>query len=147
MVSTTEGTQEKSSDKTSDKKSEFPDVDFVKLIGSKEDALKNEPLKNNTGGNTIEQDSDSGDSDILIMDINDDIEENKSSKENGTKKDSISRPAKRKRASSSKDGEDIKNESLGSKSPPKKQSRRTSDAKNSGSDNKAFSTLVECLYK
>ena len=81
MVSTTEGNQEKSSNKASDKKSEqFPDVDFVKLIGSKEDALKNEPLKNNTGGNTIEQDSDSGDSDILIMDINDDIEENKSSK-------------------------------------------------------------------
>ena len=146
MVSTTEGTQEKSSDKTSDKKSEFPDVDFVKLIGSKEDALKNEPLKNNTGGNTIEQDSDSGDSDILIMDINDDIEENKSSKENGTKKDSISRPAKRKRASSSKDGEDIKNESLGSKSPPKKQSRRTSDAKNSGKKFDQVENELEAMF-
>merc|ERR1712008_600422 len=97
MVSTTEDNQEKSSDKASDKKSEVPDVDFVKLIGSKVDALKNEPLKNNTGGNTIEQDSDSGDSDILIMDINDDIEEKKSSKENGTKKDTINRPAKKKK--------------------------------------------------
>lgn len=146
MVSTTEGNQEKSSDKASDKKSEFPDVDFVKLIGSKEDALKNEPLKNNTGGNTIEQDSDSGDSDILIMDINDDIEENKSSKENGTKKDSISRPAKRKRASSSKDSEDIKNESLGSKSPPKKQSRRTSDAKNSGKKFDQVENELEAMF-
>ena len=146
MVSTTEDNQEKSSDKASDKKSEVPDVDFVKLIGSKVDALKNEPLKNNTGGNTIEQDSDSGDSDILIMDINDDIEEKKSSKENGTKKDTINRPAKRKRASSSKDGEDIKNESLGSKSPPKKQSRRTSDAKNSGKKFDQVENELEAMF-
>jgi hypothetical protein len=148
MVSTPENNQEKSSDKVSDKKSDVPDVDFVKLIGSKEDALKNEPLKKNTGGNTIEQDSDSGDSDILIMDINDDIEEKKSSKENGTKKDSISRPAKRKRTSSSKDldqNED-KNESLGNKSPPKKQSRRTSDAKSSGKKFDQVENELEAMF-
>ena len=63
------------------------------------------------------------------------------------KKDPINRPAKRKRASSSKDGsEDIKNESLGSKSPPKKQSRRTSDAKNSGKKFDQVENELEAMF-
>merc|ERR1712173_522917 len=94
------GNEENSGSKGSPKKSKNSEVDFVKLIDSKEDAIKK-----NAGDTDPEaanfDDSDS-ESDILVIDMKEDPEERKASTENGVKKDFAVRPAKRRRASSSK---------------------------------------------
>jgi len=130
MVKSTEINEENSSTKNSPKKSRNSELDFGKLIDSTPDSIKK-----NAGesfSNTLNQCSDS-DSDFLVIDMKEDQEDRKISTENGVKIDNEKNPAKRRRVSSSKSDskESIvdKNESLNSKSPPKKQIRRSSESK------------------